>query len=128
MKAFSDKEWAIADIEHFGKSYRWSEESVYIKAVENDQIVGMIHLMVIADVAEIITLITSHNHRHEGVGSSLIKKAETVAKQKGVHKFFLYTGKGWKSVEFYKKHGFEQMAELKNHIRGRDWLLMTKDI
>ena len=38
MKVFAEKEWAIADTEHFGRPSRWQEKHVYIRAVDKDKI------------------------------------------------------------------------------------------
>ena len=56
----------------------------------------------------------------------LIEKAGEDAKKKGVHKLYLTTGDGWKSVEFYKKLGFIQTGELKKHYLKHDWLEFSK--
>lgn len=128
MLDFSEKEWAIADTEHFGKSGRWEEKHIYISAVDGDKVVGMLHYLLSAGVMEIVTLIVSHDRRKQGVGASLIQEAERIAKEKGAHKLYLITGKGWDSNEFYQKLGFAQISELKNHFLKKDFIEFSKFI
>ncbi len=128
MKSFSDKEWAIADTEHFGKPSRWQEENYYITAIEKNELVGVLHFNIKAGVVEIITIIVTHKHTNQGTGTKLMEKVEIIAKNKKAHKLFLITGKGWKSANFYKKMGFKQTGELKKHLLKKDWLEFSKFI
>lgn len=125
-KEFSEKEWALADIEHFGEPYHWKEEGFYIKAVDKGEIVGLIHYEVKAGVMEISTFIVSHSKRNEGIGSMLLQKVEKVAKTNNIHKLFLVTGKGWKAEKFYQKNGFVKSGILKNHFLHKDWTIYSK--
>lgn len=126
MKDFSEKEWAIADTEHFGKPTRWHEKNSYIKAQDNGEIIGMLHYSIKAGVIEIITLIVSHEHRNKGIGTALLKRIEKLAQKEKVHKLYVITGKGWKSEDFYKKIGFIQTGELKKHFLKKDWVKFSK--
>lgn len=126
INEFSDREWALADIEHFGKSSKWNEENLYINAVENSDLVGLIHLKISVGVIEIKRLIVSHLRRDEGIGTKLIENVERIALNKNVHKIFLITGKGWKAEKFYQKNGFVQTTELKKHYLKKDWVLYSK--
>lgn len=126
IKAFSDREWAIADTEHFGKPSRWQEENYYLKALDKNNLVGLLHYSIKAGVVEIITIIVSSKHRNQGIGTMLMKRVEALAKVKRVHKLFLLTGKGWKEMDFYKKMGFIKTGELKRHLLEKDWLVFSK--
>ena len=126
MRAFAEKEWAIADTEHFGRPSRWQEQHSYIRAVDNDKILGVLHYSFKAGVMEIETVIVSHNQQGQGVGSELMMKAEEVARREGLHKLFLSTGEGWTAVGFYKKLGFTQTGKLKKHYLKRDWVEFSK--
>ncbi len=123
---FSKQEWALADIEHFGKSSGWKEEGFYIQAVEENEVIGLIHYMLKGGVMEISSLIISHKHRGEGIGSKLIEKVEDIAKKENVHKMYLITGDGWKAEDFYLKMGFEKTGEHKNHYLHKDWVIYSK--
>lgn len=123
---FSKKEWEIADIEHFGKASGWKEEGFYIQAIDKNEVVGLIHYLLKGGVMEISSLIISHKHRGEGIGSKLISKVEEIAKKEDIHKMYLITGEGWKAEDFYQKMGFEKSGELKNHYLHKDWIIYSK--
>lgn len=128
MLEFGEREWAIADTEHFGKPGRWKEEHIYISAIDKDEIVGMLHYLLKAGVMEIVTLIVSYNHRKQGVGIGLMREAERIAKERGLHKLYLITGEGWDSNEFYRKSGFIQTGELRTHFMKENFIEFSKFI
>ncbi len=123
---FSKKEWALADIEHYGKASDWSEKGYYIQVTEGDEVLGLMHYTLICGVIEISTFIVSHKHRGKGIGTKLIKKIEDIAKKDNVHKIYLVTGDGWKAEDFYTKMGFEKTGEHKNHYLHKDWIIYSK--
>lgn len=127
MKRFSEAEWAIADLEHYGvKKDRHDEEDKFIKAYKRDELVGMLHYSQGAGTMELTTLIVSHSHRRNGIATILLKKAEEIARTKKIHKLFLVTGKDWSAIQLYKKFGFTKEADLPNHFHKKDFILMTK--
>lgn len=128
MITFSEEEWAIADTEHFGKPSRWREGHYYIKSLQHNTIVGLLHFSIKAGVIEIITLIVSHKNRDQGIGRSLVEKLEAIAREKNEHKIYVITGEGWKSNMFYEKMGFIKTGELKNHLLKKDWVEYSKFI
>ncbi len=61
--------------------------------------------------------------RGKGYGKSLIKKAETEARKRGVKNVYLNTF-SFQAPGFYKKMGFKEFGRLKNFPAGHDrrWL------
>ncbi|MCL4354506.1 GNAT family N-acetyltransferase [Patescibacteria group bacterium] len=128
MKDFSRKEWNIADKKHFGKKISWDEKQSYIRAEENNEIVGMIHYKITKGVMEIVTLLIGHNRQRQGFGKKLIQKVEQIAKKNNCHKLYLITGVGWNSIKFYKAMGFKETGKLQKHYLKKDWLEFSKFI
>ena len=128
MVAFSDREWSIADKNHFWKSGRWIEDVHYIRAVDDNVILGILHYCIKAGVMEIVSIVVSHSMHRQGIGRALIEKAEKIAKQKGVHKIFLTTGVGWDAINFYEKLGYQNTGELKKHYLMQDLLIFSKEL
>lgn len=126
MRAFTEKEWAIADTEHFGRPSRWQEQQSYIRVVDKGKILGVLLYSFKAGVMKIETIIVSQKQQGHGVGSELMVRAEEVARKEGLHKLFLSTGEGWNVTGFYKKLGFVQTGELKKHYLKRDWVEFSK--
>lgn len=125
---FQKAQWAIADAEHYGAPQDWNPLKFTIIAYEKDEVTGSLDMNIKVGVAEIETLIVSHTARGEGIGTSLLSEAEKVAKKHKAHKLYLFTGKGWKAENFYKKHGMQATGEIKNHFAHRDFVEYCKFI
>ena len=65
------------------------------------------------------------NHRHKGIGSKLLREAETEALCRGCHHVHLDT-MSWQAPEFYKKHGYEVIGILPNIPNGNQKYLLMK--
>lgn len=128
IKDFEKKEWDLADEEHYGRRTDWDSKHVMLVAYEGNEVVGTLKLRIKLGVAEIKTLLVSSEKRRQGIGSTLLQKVETIAKEHHVHKLFLITGKGWASENFYQKHGFIATGSLLKHYMKHDFIEYTRYI
>lgn len=126
LKEFNKREWPVADNEHYGQVLDWKEEHFVLEAVEQKAIVGTLGFKIEVGVAYIGTLVVAHEKRGKGIGKSLLKKAEAIAKEKNVHKIYLVTGKGWDAEKFYTALGYSVTGELPNHYFHKDFIELTK--
>jgi GNAT superfamily N-acetyltransferase len=107
-KAFLDREWIVADKEHYGEPMDWDKhDAFYIKAMDGDRIVGVLDLVVSQGVAKIKDIIVDHKLRKQGIGRKLMEEAERMARKVGAHKMFLETGEDWEARKFYKSLGYK---------------------
>lgn len=129
MKKFGRAEWPKVHREHFGheqdKKY-WEKVKLCFCAKEGRRILGILDGYYRAGVMYISQLIVGHESRGRGVGRALMKKAEEIAEKNKVHKIYLYTGSGWRAIDFYEKLGYQKETRLKKHYEGRDFLVMSK--
>ena len=65
------------------------------------------------------------NHRHKGIGSRLLQKAEKEAVQRGCHHVHVDT-MSWQAPAFYKKHGYEVIGILPDIPNGHQKYLLMK--
>ena len=65
------------------------------------------------------------SHRRKGIGTKLLQKAESEARDRGCHHVHLET-MSWQAPEFYKKHGYELTATLPDLPVGHQKYLLTK--
>jgi GNAT superfamily N-acetyltransferase len=128
IAAFNDREWPKADLEHYGAVEPWDENEFRIVASDKKEILGTLHLTIKRGVCEINALIVSDAARGMGVGTTLMQKAEDLARSKNVHKIYLETGKGWKAEAFYQKIGYTVNTIMPNHYFGKDFVLYEKMI
>ena len=65
------------------------------------------------------------SHRHKGIGSKLLCKAEKEAIRRGCHHVHLDT-MSWQAPEFYQKHGYEVIGILPDIPNGNQKYLFMK--
>lgn len=129
LKAFEDEQWPIADKEHFGDEMPdFTKKKYTVVAEDNGQIVGFIKMETDMGVATINSLLVHADFQRSGIGTELIKKAESQAIDNNCHLIKLETGEGWLAKNFYEKHGYETIAHLKGYYGKRDFVLMQKSI
>lgn len=128
VEGFGKKEWALVNIEHYGKNLDYNQKDFVFKAIENGKIVGSIKFSHEAGVLTINYLIVAHDKRGLGIGKALTLKAEEVARRLESHKIYLITGKDWGAEKFYKALGYKQVGILKNHNFHEDFVAYDKFI
>lgn len=126
LLAFVKKEWEIADREHYGKAIDWKKQTLFITAIENKQLIGLLELTYDAGVMYIQEVIVAHTHHNNGIGTMLMLKAEDIAKKEKLHKIYLETGKDWSACKFYEKLGYIKTGELPKHSMGKDYVHYSK--
>lgn len=88
----------------------------YVLAKENDYLIGGIKCRIIGIWMEVEYLWVEEKKRGQGIGSSLLEKAETEAKKRGCKKASLYTY-SFQAPAFYSIHNREvQNEQLKKSI------------
>lgn len=65
------------------------------------------------------------DYRGQGLGSTLLKKAEDIAKQKGAEKAQLSTF-DFQARTFYESHGYIVVGEIKDYPPGSSYYTMVK--
>lgn len=80
--------------------------SVILKAVMDNQIIGSVRSIADNDCCKIGRLIVHPDHQKQGIGSNLLSKIESLNSNA---KFFeLFTGvKSFRNIRLYEKHGYK---------------------
>jgi len=124
-----EKEWRLQDNAHYGRPViKWIEKKFRYKAVENEEIVGIIDGKIEAGKVFIETLIVAEKARGKDIGTSLIQAAEQFGKKYEAHRTWLVTGKEWSENIFYKKLGFQLVGKLSDFYLHADFVLYTRKI
>ncbi len=124
---FVSVEWPLADLEHYGRKVNFDKRTYRFLAEDSEgSIMGIVEVMIEADLAKVETLLVGHKYRRQGVGRALMYKVLEVAKRESCKKIWLETNAGWEAEKFYKGIGFEVEARLKKHILGQDSLIFVK--
>lgn len=108
--------------DNFILDYLNKVEGKFIGAFDNDKIIAALlidkkdyngHVL-----AKFKHIAVDKEYREKGVGSDLLKKAEQLV---GKGKIEINVSENEKeTIEFYKKNGYEQEAELKSHYRENE--------
>lgn len=128
LQAWTKKNWTVSDTEHYGYVPKWHPQFVHIRAVEKEDILGVLTLKVQAGIGEIVAIMIEPKKRGTGIGKMLMAKAEIYAKSMEVHKIILITGVDWNTADFYKKLGYKAEATFKNHYANTDFFQFYKFI
>ncbi len=73
MKAFDKKEWKLYDIEHFGQNIVWDTKVYYLKAEDDNTILGTLELKVEGGIGKVNTLLVSSERLRKGVGRDFVE-------------------------------------------------------
>lgn len=103
-----------------------SENSYYLVAKSNDEIVGFAGIKLLADKADIMNIAVKKTFRNQGIGSLLLKNLMQLSQEKKLTSIFLEVmEENYPAIHLYKKFGFKQVGIRKNYYQGKNGLLMS---
>lgn len=110
------------------KSELESENSKYIVAKEDDDIVGFAGIWISPDDVEITNIVTKKTERKKGIGSLLLEKLIEMAKETKRKNISLEVNENNIIARcLYEKHDFEVVGIRKKYYHGKDnAIIMTK--
>jgi ribosomal protein S18 acetylase RimI-like enzyme len=97
------------------------------KNSKNELIGGLLSHIGYFKGLEVHILWVKDNYRKQNIGSQLLKKAESIAIQKGARKAILDTY-SFQAKEFYLKNGYEICGEIEDFPEGHSLFFMVKDL
>ena len=116
-----DDFWNVDTLEQELKS----ENSYYLVAKLNNQIVGFAGMKCVLDEADIMNIVTKKDKRNLGIGYSLLAELIDIAKEKGITKITLEVNESNVSaIHLYKKIGFKEISIRKNYYKTDTALIM----
>lgn len=104
-----------------------NENTTYIVAKQNNEIVGFAGILTILDEANIMNIVTKKNKRHSGIGSLLLSELINISKKKNLKSITLEVNENnISAMNLYTKFNFEKVGERKKYYNNTDTaLLMT---
>lgn len=110
------------------KSELENENSRYIIAKEDNEIVGFAGIIITPIDVEITNIVTKKNKRKKGIGKALLEKIIEMAKQTEYETISLEVNeKNIIAIQLYEKSGFEKIGIRKKYYNGIDnAIIMTK--
>lgn len=116
----------ISDFDNFWNTNTFTNElenenSYYLVAKINDEIVGFAGIKIILDEADIMNVVTKKNKRNLGIGFCILENLIYIAKEKNVKKLTLEVNeKNLAAIHLYKKLGFKQIAVRNKYYNNTD--------
>lgn len=104
------------------------DDEITIVAKDKEKIIGFLSAVFeVGGGLRIAWLIVDQNYRGQGVGGKLVERIEKIALNEKCHFVFLYTESGG-AMDFYRKHGYRLVGEMKEAWCGRDEVVMQKNV
>lgn len=129
LRLFKDTEWSLVDVVHFKNNSELvgrNEVKLTYAAFVADKVAGYVKIETDMGICKIESIIVGHEYTKQGIGSSLMLKAEERAKEEGCHKMILETGFDWDAKAFYEKLGYTTILVMKDHYAHGDFVIMEK--
>ncbi|HNZ61299.1 MAG TPA: GNAT family N-acetyltransferase [Methanofastidiosum sp.] len=121
LKGLDTEEYSFSEVE---KIMPLIESGNYFVAIDDNEIVGTIALVIVEESCEIDALITSK----KGVGKALIEFAIDMCEKKGVKKIWCWSLKRYNAIGFYDKMGFKEQFLLEKQWCGEDCYIFGRVI
>ncbi len=109
------------------KSELENQNSKYIIAEKDNEIVGFAGIILLPDDAEITNIVTKKSERKKGIGNLLLAKIIEMAKEYKNNISLEVNEKNEIAIKLYEKYGFEKVGMRKKYYNGIDnAIIMTK--
>lgn len=106
-----------------------SQNSCYIVALLNNEIVGFAGIKFIVNEADIMNIVTKKTFRNKGIGKLLLENLIQLAKSLNLTSITLEVNEeNAPAIHLYKKFGFEILGIRKNYYQNKDGIIMTKKL
>ena len=104
-----------------------NENSNYLVAKIENQIVGFAGIKSVLDEADIMNIVTKKDKRNLGIGSALLEKLLNVAKEKEIKKITLEVNESnISAIHLYKNFGFKEISIRENYYNKTDNALIMQ--
>ena len=106
-----------------------SENSKYIMAKFNNQIIGFAGIKVMVNEADIMNIAVKKDFRNQGIGTILLKNLIDLSKELKLCSINLEVNEeNYPAIHLYKNLGFEQIGTRKNYYKDKNAILMLKKL
>ena len=104
-------------------------EYVFIKAEENDVLVGYGSVQIVFEEGNINNIAVDEKFRNRGIASGILSNIIEICKQRGVTTLFLEVNEhNTGAIALYEKFNFEKIAVRKNYYKSGNAIIMSLKI
>lgn len=106
-----------------------SENSHYIIAKSNTEIVGFAGIKTFLDECDIMNVVVKKSYRNQGIGTLLLKKLIELSYSLNLNSITLEVNEeNLPAIHLYKKLEFKQIGIRKNYYQNKNGLIMKKNL
>lgn len=106
-----------------------NDNSKYIIAKIDNEIVGFAGIKIIIDEADIMNIVTKKSHRNQGIGALLLENLISIASELQLSSISLEVNEeNPPAIHLYEKFGFENLGIRKNYYQDKNAIMMTKKL
>lgn len=128
------KDNLISDFDDFWTYHILKEElenqnSSYLVAKIDNEIVGFAGIKIILDEADIMNIVTKKTYRNQGIGTLLLENLISLSKKLNLKTLSLEVSEeNLPAIHLYRKFGFEYLGVRKNYYQDKNGYIMTKKL
>lgn len=101
------------------------DNSIYVVAKSQDEIMGFAGIKVILDEAELMNIVTKKDSRNLGIATKMMEKIIQICKENKVSKINLEVNvKNTIAIKLYKKYNFKEVGLRKKYYNNTDDALL----
>ena len=106
-----------------------TENSKYLVAKLNEEIVGFAGIKVIVDETDIMNIVVKKTFRNQGIGTLLLKKLMDLSRKSNCTSLTLEVmEENYPAIHLYKNLGFTQIGIRKNYYQDKNALIMKASL
>ena len=106
-----------------------SDNSKYIVATLNSEIVGFAGIKVAGDQADVMNIVTNKAYRKQGIGTLLLNSLISICKDLNLTSIFLEVNQNnYPAIILYESIGFKKIGIRKNYYKDNDGFVYLKKI
>ena len=104
-----------------------SENSYYIVAKSENEIVGFAGIKVLLDESDIMNIVTKKSYRNKGIGSILLQNLIDLSYNLNLKQITLEVNESnLSAISLYKKFDFKKIGLRKNYYNSQNAIIMSK--
>lgn len=106
-----------------------SENSIYIVAKSNKEIIGFAGIKILLDEADIMNIVTKKIYRNQGIGTLLLTNLISISKNLNLHSLSLEVNEENKTaIHLYENLGFKNIGIRKNYYKSKNGKIMALNL
>lgn len=114
---------------HILKEELENQNSSYLVAKIDNEIVGFAGIKIILDEADIMNIVTKKTYRNQGIGTLLLENLISLSKKLNLKTLSLEVSEeNLPAIHLYRKFGFEYLGVRKNYYQDKNGYIMTKKL